>query len=135
MSKLTTLTISVAILALGTTPALYAEADDDAAERLYRETVNLPPAANNPRDDFLARTTGFRVAVGAYTSIQANVDELGLNIVGDSTASSPISVRAGTRTRSTAARAGRFPACSPPEPSVRTPCSISTRRATSTTTA
>ena len=83
MSKLTTLTISIAILTLGTTAALYAETDATTAERLYRETVNLPPAAHDPRDDFLARTPGFRVSVGAYTSIQANVDELGLNIVGD----------------------------------------------------
>jgi hypothetical protein len=69
-------TAAVCLAVLLATPA--------AAQRLvYRETVNLPPAIYNPRDDFLARTTGVQVAVGPYTSIQVNVDELGLNIVGD----------------------------------------------------
>ena len=54
-----------------------------ADQPVYREAPDDPPAAVDPRADRLARSPGRRVQVGAYTSVQVNVDEVGLNILGD----------------------------------------------------
>jgi hypothetical protein len=63
-------------------PAVAGEADE-ASVRPHLEEMDQPPATYRARDDLLARSPGFRATVASYTSIQANVDELGLNIVGD----------------------------------------------------
>ncbi|MEO0971700.1 MAG: hypothetical protein AAFX85_01300 [Pseudomonadota bacterium] len=62
-------------LAIGTAPA--------TAQRLYREAPNDPPAKVRAQDDVNARSPGRRVQVGAYVSVQVNVDGSGMNIVGD----------------------------------------------------
>jgi hypothetical protein len=49
----------------------------------YKEELDMPPAIYKPRDDYHARSEAFSAAVGSFTSIQVNVDALGLNIVGD----------------------------------------------------
>jgi hypothetical protein len=49
----------------------------------HREVMDQPPAMTRARDDLLARSPGYRVTVASYTSIQVNIDELGMNIVGD----------------------------------------------------
>jgi hypothetical protein len=50
---------------------------------LYRETPDDPPAPRAVRDDSNSRSSGARVGAGPYVSVQANVDALGQNIVGD----------------------------------------------------
>ena len=54
-----------------------------AQEREYREMRDDPPAAFRARDNLSARSPGTRVVEGPYVSVQANVDALGMNIVGD----------------------------------------------------
>ncbi len=98
------------------------------------EVEDQPPAKESARDNLAARSSGMRVAVGPYISVQVNVDSLGHNIVGDaanepsiavnpvnpdnmvvsSIPSARISARAGGRTRSTRVRAGPSPGCSRP---------------------
>ena len=63
---------------------LFVAADADTGQvHPHREVMNQPPAMTRARDDLLARSPGYRATVASYTSIQINVDELGMNIVGD----------------------------------------------------
>ncbi len=49
----------------------------------YHEAPDDPPAAIVARDDAAARSPAARAALGGYVSVQVNVDENGMNIVGD----------------------------------------------------
>ena len=55
------------------------------AKRIYpAETIDdAPPTGPLPLDDETARSPGLRILNGSYTSVQVNVDNLGMNIVGD----------------------------------------------------
>jgi hypothetical protein len=54
-----------------------------AEEREYREVPDDPPATSRAVDNLSARSPGARVVEGPYVSVQANIDALGMNIVGD----------------------------------------------------
>jgi hypothetical protein len=64
-------------------PSTAADDSSPAVVHPHLEVLDQPPAPERARDDWLARSPGLRIPFSSYTSIQVNVDELGLNIVGD----------------------------------------------------
>jgi hypothetical protein len=75
--------LAVLVSLASSTPLPAVEDDPGPDAHPHREVMRMPPAETRARDDLMARSPGLRVTVGPYTSIQANVDEFGMNIIGD----------------------------------------------------
>ncbi len=52
-------------------------------EPVYLETMRDAPAAHRAADNLTARSDAARPSIGGYTSVQVNIDALGMNIIGD----------------------------------------------------
>jgi hypothetical protein len=82
------------ITSAATSAALLVAATAVAKEPVYLEAPQDPPAVNRAVDDPAARTPGRRFRIGAYTSVQVNVDGAGNNISGDAANEPSIAVNA-----------------------------------------